>query len=69
MAAPKPLPITASSDQSLDMAGNTHASVQVGLADEQRSLLLLDLVRALARQAAGKAWEQAGLATPPENIS
>jgi len=67
MPASNSPPITASSDRSLDPAGTACATVQVDLSDERRSLLMLDLVRALARQAAAKASEQAGLETPPEN--
>jgi len=67
MAALNIPPITASSDRSLDPAGTACATVQVDLSDERRSLLMLDLVRALARKAAAKALEQAGLETPPEN--
>ena len=68
MAAPKPPLIEASPAQPLELAGIACASVQVDLSDERRTLLMLDLVRALARQAAAEAWAQAGLATQPENI-
>lgn len=67
MAAPKLPPITAFPDQPLALAGTACATLQVALSDERRSLLMLDLVRALARQAAAEAWAQAGLATQPEN--
>ena len=68
MAALQPPLITASPDQPLELAGTACASVQVDLSDERRTLLMLDLVRPLARQAAAEAWAQAGLATQPENI-
>lgn len=68
MASLTPPLIKASSDKHLGLADTACASVQVDLSDERRPLLKLDLVRALARQAAAEAWAQAGLATQPENI-
>ncbi len=68
MAALNPLPMTASSDQPLELAEHVCTPVQVDLSDEQQSLLTLRLVRALARQAAAEAWATPGRATQPENI-
>ena len=67
MAALQPPLIKASPDQPIELAGTACASVQVDLSDERRTLLTLDLVRALARRAAAEAWAQAGLATQPGN--
>ena len=58
-------PITATSDRSLDLAGTACATLQVERPDEARNLLLLNLVRALARRAAA-AWGQANLKTCKE---
>ena len=66
MANPNLSPITATSDRSLDLAGTACATVQVELPDEARSLLLLNLVRALARRAAAEAWGQANHETCKE---
>jgi len=59
-------PIIATSGRSLDLAGNACATPQVQLPDEARNLLLLNLVRALARQAAAEAWGQANPKTCKE---
>lgn len=59
-------PITAPSDRSLERTGTARTTVQVELSDDARHLLLLDLVRALARQAAAEAWGQANPETSKE---